>query len=76
MYTTIPLTPIPENDIEQGLVKEEEVETRCICNWNECSYTAPWCRHMPSIYVGVTVAFCGGLMLALFLGFLHVMNVF
>jgi hypothetical protein len=71
----IPLTPIPEDDIEKGLLEDEE-QTECICNWNECSYTAPWCRHFTTSYVVCSVVFCSGLAIAIFLAFLHVLNVF
>lgn len=73
----VPLTTILEKDVEEGLLEDElEEVSGCICSWDECSYSGPWCRHFGTGYVICTVTFCGGLTLALFLGFLHVMNVF
>lgn len=68
----MPLTTIPEHDIEQGF----ESETECICNWNECSYTSPCFRHFMGGYVICSVVFCGGLILTIFLAFLHMLHVF
>jgi hypothetical protein len=72
----IPLTPIPEDDIEKGLLEDDEEDIECICNWNECLYRAPWCRHVASGYVICSVVFCGGLAIVIFIAFLHVLNVF
>jgi hypothetical protein len=72
----VPLTPIPEKDVEQGLLEEDMEDTGCVCTWDEWSYSGPCCRHFGTGYVICTVTFCSGLTLALFLGFLHVLNVF
>ena len=71
----IPLTPIPE-DVEKGLLEDDTQELRCVCSLNECSYTAPWCKHISRGYVVCSVVFCGGLILGLFIAFLHVLHVF
>ncbi len=73
----VPLKPIPEHDVEQGLLEDElEDDSGCICTWDECSYSGPWCRHFGTVYVISTVLCCSGTTIALFLAFLHVMNVF
>jgi hypothetical protein len=74
-FVNISLTPIPEDDIEKGLIEGEE-ESKCVCSLQECSYTAPWCRNFVTTYVTCSVVFCGGLTLAIFLLFLHLLNVF
>jgi hypothetical protein len=72
-YMPIPIqaeTKTP--DVEQGLAEESQ----CVCTSYECSYTAPCCRNFVTTYVTVSVLLCGGLALALFLLFLHLLNVF
>lgn len=68
----IPLTTIPEHDIEKGV----EEDTDCVCNWNECSYTAPCCRNFGAGYVICSVVTCSGIIIALFVAFLHAWGVF
>jgi hypothetical protein len=76
LYMNVPLAPIKE-DLEKGLIEEDsDEETGCVCTLEEWSYSGPYCRHFGTGYVIATVICCGGMTIALFLGFLHVLNVF